>query len=197
MKLIGQIPSRYPPLDRNGELAEYIGVVLGDGNIGKFPRTERIIITANSNNQGFIDRYSIMTRRIFKKAPTVSKVKNKNCVRISLYQNKISSRLGIPCGNRANLKFELPRWIKRNKKNCVGFLRGLYEAEGSFCIHLPTSTYKLLFSNKNESLLSIVQEILADLGFTTNRSSYKVQVSRKDEVFKLKNLLHFRAYDTL
>ncbi len=40
----GQIKSVYKDLKRDGNLAELIGVVLGDGHIGIFPRTERLLI---------------------------------------------------------------------------------------------------------------------------------------------------------
>jgi hypothetical protein len=38
MKRLGKIRSNYPPLAQNGDLAELMGVVLGDGSIYKFPR---------------------------------------------------------------------------------------------------------------------------------------------------------------
>ena len=48
MKESGKIRSFYPPLPQNGDLAELIGVVLGDGHIGKFPRTESLVISSNA-----------------------------------------------------------------------------------------------------------------------------------------------------
>jgi len=41
MKSEGKIPSDYPEFEKNEMLAEYIGVILGDGNISEFPRTQR------------------------------------------------------------------------------------------------------------------------------------------------------------
>ncbi|KKW30096.1 MAG: hypothetical protein UY74_C0052G0008, partial [Candidatus Kaiserbacteria bacterium GW2011_GWC2_52_8b] len=38
----GRIRVHFPRLPQNGDLAELIGVVLGDGHIEKFPRTERL-----------------------------------------------------------------------------------------------------------------------------------------------------------
>ena len=59
MKKMGKIPSDYPSFKKNGDLAELIGVILGDGHIAKFPRTEALTIFSNSNNVGFIKRYSM------------------------------------------------------------------------------------------------------------------------------------------
>jgi len=197
MKTAGKIKSNYSDFKKDEYLAELMGVVLGDGNIGKFPRTERLVIASNSNNHGFINRYSNIIQRIFIKEPKQMKLKSSNCVRISLYEKFIGKRLGIPSGNRANINFKIPKWIIKENKFLIGFLRGLYEAEGSFCVHLPTSTFKMFFSNKNDSLLNSVYRGLKILGFNPHRSKYKIQLSKKDEVFAFKNLISFRNYNKL
>lgn len=194
MKETGVIPSSYPTLLKNEDFAELLGVILGDGHIAKYPRTDSLTIFSNSNNQGFIYRYAGFIEKIFDKKPSLLKVKNCNCIRIMIYQKNISKRLKLPTGARGNLKIKIPIWILRNRKFLIRYLRGLYEAEGSFCVHEPTCTYKMLFSNSNESLLNIVFDMLIKLGFHPHRSKCKIQVSRKKEVFKLKKLIKFREY---
>lgn len=191
----GFIKINHPPLRKSEYLAELIGVVLGDGHIGKFPRTESLTISSNSNNRGFIERYSKLVAKLFNKQPHISKVaKFKNCTRIRIYQKNISKRLGIPVGKRSNIKIEIPNWILKEKIFLIRCLRGLYEAEGSFCIHKPTYTYKFLFSNRNKSLLDSVYQALKILGFHPHRSPDKIQISKRKEVYKIKNLLQFREY---
>jgi hypothetical protein len=197
MKKIGKIKSDYTPFTKDNYLAELIGVVLGDGHIQIFPRTERLIIAANSRNVGFVKRYTYITRKVFKKEPRCMKAKNVDCIRISVYEKFISKRLGIPAGSRKNSKVKTPRWIWRDKNLLISYLRGLYEAEGSFCVHKPTSTYKLLFSNKNATLLHAVYRGLRVFGFHPNMSGYKVQLSAKKEVYKCKELIQFRKYNTV
>jgi len=181
-------------LKQNGDLAELIGVILGDGYIGKFPRTEILAIFSNLNNPGFIKRYTLLIKKVFGKDPTVSKRNDSKCVKISIYQKEISKRLGIPIGARKNQNIKIPSWILKNKKYLKRYLRGLYEAEGSICVHRPTYTYKFLFANRNESLLNNVYQALKILGFHPHRSKYKVQISRKEEVYKIKDLIKFRQY---
>ncbi len=191
----GIFKSNYPPFKQNGDLAELIGVVLGDGYIGKFPRTESLTISSNSNNEGFIERYSKLVARLFNKQSYISKVAEfKNCTRIRIYQKDISKRLGISAGKRSKIKIEIPEWILKEKIFLIRYLRGLYEAEGSFCIHRPTYTYKFLFSNRNRSLLDDVYQALKILGFHPHKSSDKIQISKREEVYKIKNLLQFREY---
>ncbi len=185
---------RYADLPRNGDLAEYIGVVLGDGNIEACPRTERLIIVGNSNNPEFIRRYTRLTHILFGNEPTVTKLKDVNALRISLYQKYISQRLGIASGNRKDVPYTLPDWINENESFSIRFLRGLFEAEGSLNIHLPTCTYNFSFSNKNQSLLNIVEDILRRLEFHPEVRNNAIRIRRKAEVEKLRKLIAFREY---
>jgi len=194
MKRLGKIKAVYQPLRKNGELAELIGVVLGDGNIYAFPRTECLRIVGNSKNIGFIERYSHLVEKVFKKKPHVSKRKASNATDIVIYENQISRRLGIPAGARAKLTVQVPTWIRKNRSFIIRYLRGLYEAEGSICFHEKTYTHKLLFANRNESMLNNVFQLVRNLGFHPHRSQYQIQISRKEEVQNLKNLLRFRLY---
>jgi len=192
---LGIVRADYPSFKKSGSLAELIGAILGDGHIEKFPRTESLTIACNSNNPGFINRYADLVKKFFNKKPYIKKIsKEKNCIRIRIYQKNISKRLGIATGNRGKSVIHIPNWIIKNKNFLKRYLRGLYEAEGSFCVHKPTCTYKFLFSNRNQSLLDNVYRALKILGFHPHVSQYKVQVSRREEVYKIKNLLKFRQY---
>ena len=197
MRIAGKFGLPTQALHRSGDLAEFIGVVLGDGNISAFPRTERLLIACDLHKPGFVARYTDLTRKLFSKEPTVTKMKDINCIRISLYQKGIAKRLGLPTGNRAHLVYQLPQWIVKSRPFRIRFLRGLYEAEGSYSIHKPTYTYKLLFSNKNKSLLDIVYDGILFLGFHPHRSSDKIQLSRREEIEQCLSLLKFRNYGSV
>lgn len=195
MKALGKIRSAYPAFVKGGDLAELIGVVLGDGHIRKFPRTEELSVFSNSNNPGFITRYARLIECIFDKKPALTK-HHGNCTRIRLYQKEVQSRLGIPYSPRGKLQITVPRWILKKEKYIVRYLRGLYEAEGSHCVHVPTGTYKLFFSNRNQTMLNNVFRLLKKLGFHphTSLNNHCIQLSRKQEVYKALELLQFRQY---
>lgn len=190
----GLIRSEWPAFKKDGDLAEFIGVLLGDGNITKFPRTECLTLASNSNAKEFINRYATFFKKFFGKNPYIEPKRTHNCTRVRVYQKYISKRLGVPTGNRGKVLNRVPSWILQNRKFLIRYLRGLYEAEGSFCIHKPTSTYKLLFSNRNPSLLDIVYSSLQRIGFHPHRSRYQIQLSRREEVYRCKGLLKFREY---
>lgn len=194
MKKEGVIKDTYPPFKKNGNLAELLGVILGDGNICKFPRTEALRIVGNAAHQGFIDRYARIIEIVFEKKPHVAKRSDSNAANITIYEKNISKRLGIPAGSKKDLHFILPKWILKNKDYICRYLRGLYESDGSYSVHESTYTYKFIFTNKNQFLLEIVFSLLEQLGFHPHVSKYKVQISKREEVQKVKNLLQFRNY---
>ena len=69
MKAEGKIKSEYLPLKKDGDLAELMGVVLGDGHIWRYERTEELSIFSNANNPGFIKRYARLLEKVFDKKP--------------------------------------------------------------------------------------------------------------------------------
>ena len=194
MKASGKIKSIYLSLEKNGDLAELIGVALGDGHICIYPRTEELRLISNSNNQGFIQRYAGLMKKIFKKKPYIIKSRFTNSTKIGFYEKFISERIGVPSGARKYLKIDVPKWILKNEEYIVRYLRGLYEAEGSFCVHKPTYTHKLFFSNRNRSMLNNVYNLMKILGFYPHRSINQIQVSKKEEVYRAMKVLRFRDY---
>lgn len=193
MRTLGKIPNVSIVFSPSKDLAEYIGVVLGDGNISKFPRTERLIIVSNSNNQYFIRRYSFITEKLFNKKPTISKINGHNAIRISIYQNNISYRLGIPTGNRNGIYIKTPKWIWKEKAYITNLLKGLFEAEGSLSIHLPTCTYNFQFKNNNSHLLNAVEKGLIILGYTPEVRKNAIRLRKKKEVESFRQLIDFRG----
>lgn len=194
MKIEGKIKSKYLPFKKDGNLAELIGVVLGDGHICRYPRTEEVRITSNSNNQGFILRYAKILEIVFGKKASIIKSSTSNATKITIYEKNISKRLGIPTGAKKDIDTKVPSWILNKKNYIVRYLRGLYEAEGCSCVHLPTYTHKFLFSNKNNSMLKNVYNLMRKLGFHPHVSKYQIQISRKDEVCEAIEVIGFRKY---
>ena len=187
----GVLKTDFSLLNKDEALAELIGVILGDGNISEFPRCERLIISSNSSNEYFIQRYASIVEGVFGKKPSICKT-NTNCIRISLYQKKISERLLIPMGARGKLDNLIPSWVKEEKNFKIACLKGLFEAEGSLSIHLPTYTYNFSFSNLNKDLLNFVKISLEELGFHPEERSNAIRLRRRKEVEEFENLIKFR-----
>lgn len=191
----GLIPASYPPFEKDKNLAFLTGLILGDGHIAKFPRTERLTIALGTVKPGLVDFASVVVEKIFNKKPHIYIPIKENVAKVSIYQKKISKRLKIPSGNRRYSKVGIPLWIWRSEKYLIACLRGLYEAEGSLSIHLPTYTYNFSFSNTNKKLLKDVERALKRIGLHPEIRSNAIRLRRKNEVKYFKNLINFRAYN--
>lgn len=194
-KRSGQIPASYPAFLKNERLATLIGLMWGDGNIYKFPRTERLTIALGTDKPELIYYAVLLLEEVFKKKSSIYKPKNSNVVKITIYQKNISKRLKIPSGNRRHAKEGIPPWIWRSKKYLIACLKGLFEADGSLSIHLPTYTYNLSFSNSNERLLKDVQEALVKLKLNPEVRYNAIRLRRKNEVKYFEKLINFRKYN--
>ena len=194
-KKLGKIPSSYPPFKRNEHLACLIGLVLGDGHIDKFPRTEKLTISLGTDKPDLIDFGIMLIKKVFNKEPSINRPINVNVVRISIYQKLISKRLGVPSENRRWSKKGIPQWTKRKKGYLLACLKGLYDAEGSLCIHLPTCTYNFAFSNSNPKLLEDVKLSLVRLGLHPEIRPLAIRLRRRNEVEYFSDLIKFRKYD--
>lgn len=192
---LGIIPKEYSPFKKDENLACLIGLALGDGHICKFARTESLAITLGTDKPGLIKLTAFLVEKVIGKKPNIEKKKGINAVRVVLYQKYIAKRLGIPCGNRGKIRINVPYWIRKSREFSLAFLRGLYEAEASLSIHLPTYTYNFSFSNTNPYLLKIVENYLRSLNLHPEVRLKNVRLRRKEEVKYFKDLINFRNYN--
>lgn len=165
----GRIPRIHPALAQSKQVAFLIGMMLGDGHIQRFPRSERLRIVLGTDKPLLWQYVAKVVQDVFAKEAWVRKQRRAACVEISLYQTKLSERLGIPVGDRRNCVVRLPERIRSDRRHLATCLKGLFEAEGSYSVHEPTYTHNLSFSNKNASLLDEVEWALTSLGFHPER----------------------------
>lgn len=193
----GLIPSFYQEYKKDVNLAFITGLILGDGNLYKFPRTECLRIVLGTDKPLLIEYTQDIVYKVFNKEPSVRKRKNSECADVVIYQKHLGERLDIPIGARGKLPIKLPKWVWRNKEFLIACLKGLFEAEGSFSIHLATYTYNLSFSNCNISLLDEVEKALYLLGFHPERRYNAVRLRKKVETFNFVELIQFRKYNSI
>ena len=154
------------------ELAEYVGIVLGDGGINK----GQCAITLNSEaDRSYVDFVSDLGQKLFTEKPKL--LKRKDSKAIVLYYNGVSmvkflTKIGLKIGNKVKHQVDVPDWIKNNKKYKVVCLRGLMDTDGGVFLHkykVNGKEYiykKICFTNRSLPLLFYVKNTLEELGFT-------------------------------
>ena len=190
-------PLEYRKLAKNGNLAELIGMVLGDGNLYKHPRTENLRITCNSKEASYIKHVGDLVSTVFFKHPSVRKRNDENAVSVDLYQGKISERLGLSCGNKIKNNAGIPSWVYLKRRYIIRCLKGLFETDG--CLHEDKGNYTrcIEFKNNCSRLREDVHRGLIMLGFSPQCGSNYVRLARKKEVYSFRDLIGFRNYAAL
>lgn len=184
-------PVRKPGYSKN--LAEFVGIVLGDGCISQ----RQITISLHRQDDKEYSAY------------IVSLIKNLFGVPVGIYHSKkdlvadftISrselvrycvKKLGLHQGNKVRQQVDIPKWIKRNKKYLVACIRGLIDTDGSLYSHRyqvkgKLYTYKKLsFSNSSRPLLVSVFHALKILGMNPHETSdgKNVRLENKHDIHR-------------
>lgn len=174
------LPSKY-----SSELAELIGILLGDGSVEKY--YTRIYLNLIADN-GYEVRIIKIIKKIFPKISIcVMKRPKRGTREIQISSKEISDylfKIGFNSKTRT-----VPSWIQKNDKFSRGTVRGLFDTEGSMGIKYFKSKkgmciYKqLTFTNRNQNLLSFVEKSLSRFHFSPTKNSKKnIYLSNKKDI---------------
>lgn len=173
-------------------LAEYVGILLGDGGI----TSNQVRVTLNGEADKDYVKFMVgLEFRLFKEKPRVLQRKNSKAVEI--YFNGVNlvkylTSIGLKIGNKVKQQVGVPNWVKASKNYKIACLRGLMDTDGGVFLHkykVNGKTYiykKICFSNRSLPLLYFVAQSLKELGLTpkmvTKIENKKVWLYNKDEV---------------
>lgn len=175
MRARGIIPTEKPfhaPNEYSVELAELVGILLGDGHIGQSQWSISLNAVADAQYALFVLR---LINKLFSFTPSMlHRVKTHTLVIYSGGKRNITyfQQLGLKIGNKVTQQVGVPVWIKQNASYSAACLRGLNDTDGGIFKHTyvvgkKRYTYvKLSFSNRSMPLLQFVFTTLKAAGFT-------------------------------
>lgn len=197
LRKIIKIPQQSP------ELAEFIGIFLGDGGVSN---ASQITITFNkSNDRGYARKVKKIIENLFDIKPLIYKLsssKSKNVIRLvasSANMVDFFEKNGIKKGNKVRNQVDVPSWIKKNLEFSKSCLRGLVDTDGGVYYHRHISNgckslnIGLCFTNKSIPLLNFVKKTLGRLNFSPKTSSggYNIFLYRESEVLRYEKEIGF------
>lgn len=150
------------------KLAEFIGIIIGDGGITKYQIKITLNRTSDKQYADFVQKlifvlFKLDASQVFRESVVNVQVSRKNLVNFCL-------KLGLKKGNKIKQRVDIPDWIKINQKYALACVRGLVDTDGCFYLHKYKSkgkqySYKKIsFSSHSEPLIKSVKEILEDVG---------------------------------
>jgi len=182
------------------ELAEFIGILAGDGHISFNIDKYRVNISGNSiSDYKYLTNYTNkLIYHLFNLNIRIHKRKNKNAIAIILSSKGVVSFMKEIGYYKHIVDIKIPDWIKDNQTYAPPFLRGLIDTDGCVfvsdkkgaphypCIELTTVCF---------DLANVTRNFLKKLGFNvvkirsykyshSNNYSYKVSLYGYDNLTK-------------
>ena len=164
------------------ELAEFVGIVLGDGGISK----NQIKITFNAKDIEYLNFTGELISKLF--GVPFGVCKRKNCLALDIVISRVAlveflvNEVGLSMGNKVQQQVDIPRWIKEKDNYLIACVRGLIDTDGSIFKHsyrVNNKIYhykKLAFSNQSKPLIIAVHQFLKNFGFSPRITSDKKDV---------------------
>ncbi|MAE43172.1 hypothetical protein CMO93_05350 [Candidatus Woesearchaeota archaeon] len=172
---------------KSKELAELVGIILGDGNInyikkGKKIGTYMVRISGDKRYEyDYLTKYvSSLFMRLFSIGTKISKRKG-NDLSIIVHSKKLVKffiSLGLKSGNKITNQVTIPKWIFKKEEYLKSCIRGLIDTDG--CIytlkpHYP-NYYQLSFKNHNIKLLKDLRKAFLKLNYPISNISKNKQI---------------------
>jgi hypothetical protein len=190
--------------DRSSEeLAEFYGILLGDGCL--FSDLKGLSITADKilEYDYFTKYLNNLLYHLFGLHPKFYFDRNTRTIRCVLYSKnavKYLSELGFPIGFKKNLI--IPKFIYKNKKNLLRCLRGLMDTDGSLSAH-PHSKIMIHLSITSDSLRKDVAQALIDFEIKPGLFNKGIMLYGKNAIkfcdivgfSNLKNILKYKNFN--
>jgi len=130
--LIGKNKKEIKTPQLNEELAEFIGICLGDGTLTKY----FLRLSLNYKNEKPYSLYiTDLCKKLFGVLPSHSKEKNKNTLNLKLFSVNVCKflheKFGLPYGDKIKNEARIPFQILKNEKLFFSCIRGLVDTDGT------------------------------------------------------------------
>ena len=176
---------------KDRELAELIGILLGDGHIHSSEDEDRsgnyVSVTLNEKEEKLLNK----TRSHFEKFLRTAHVydsKNARSKQVRSYgiENvKFVEHHGLQSGNKIVNQVGVPNWIFEKRKYIIALLRGLVDTDGSIYRRTHDNYVVIQFSNRSQKLLKDFGKLCSLINISCSKSGkYNIQIASQDEVIK-------------
>ena len=178
------------------ELAEFMGILFGDGNsykrvIGKKIRAYQVRIAGHATHDlEYLSSFVLpLAQRLFGVSGSFYFQKDRRGVQLRFDRKKLQEALdqfGFPPGNKLKNSLHIPAWIKENESYMVPFLRGLIDTDGSLhrMSNQDPNLLRINFTNYDVHLLGEIRALFVSLRFHPSKIILNKQffLSRKADL---------------
>lgn len=197
-------PERYPKVVKRKEieiptysnlLAEFVGILLGDGGITNHQVTVSLNYTEDAE---YILYINFLFKKLFSVVPVrMDNIKQNYTSIVASSTNLVEflEKIGLHRGNKVKQQVDIPKWVFKNKEWMKFCLRGLIDTDGNIArknYHASTLAMQISFKNYSEPLLKSARRIFFKLGYNPSVTSHnQIYITRFKEVLRYINEIGF------
>lgn len=190
------VRKEFAPLAYSDDLAELVGILLGDGSLTDY----QVRITLGSfADEEYAKFVSALASRVLGEKPSWVKREKKHIIDLAVSGVALVEsleRIGLKRGNKTKNQVEIPEWIFDKKSYQVACIRGLFDTDGGLYLHKhPAFPEKKIylgwcFSNHSKPVYDGFYRILS---LTCGLESYKVS-GTKLYMYRLENIKRYMKF---
>lgn len=183
------VPNTFRNPIKSKKLAEFVGVVLGDGCLTR----DQCQISLNSIDDRRYSQYlQVLIANLFDYTPSIILQKKQSLIRVIVsgvnFVNQMNT-LGLKIGNKTKQEVDMPNWIKDNKNFYLSCMKGLFDTDGGTFIHRHWSGghyyrhFGLTFTSASQPLLNSYSHGLTHIGVKHRKRTAHIYI---DNMFFVK-----------
>ena len=168
-----KIPNKY-----SEDLAEFFGIMLGDGHISHF----QIVVSLGNKEEKYAEHVRLLIKKIFKVSAKIS-IRNTGYRDVYIGSVDLTSWLfkkGL-VSNKVKSQVDIPSWIFSKDKYMKSFLRGFFDTDGS--VYKLKYGIQISFCNRSLPILKSLQLMLKRLRYNPSSISlYNLYLTRRKDI---------------
>ncbi|MFX1400454.1 MAG: LAGLIDADG family homing endonuclease, partial [Promethearchaeota archaeon] len=203
--------------EKNKEFAEMVGIILGDGNLYTNENQHKHYLRIYFNRVEEKEYNSYVNQQIeniFKITPRIEDRK-KSAGTALIVENKAIVRglieTGLQAGDKVENQVGVPKWVKMNKQNKIGCIRGLFDTDGSIYMRNNQNAIGINFKSGSHPLVKDFKEMCESLDIKTQKipkpkiyinpdteeefKAYQVTIEDKSQITKFINIIQPKKWE--
>lgn len=190
---------RIPQKDEN--LAEFVGIMLGDGGIAPY----HVTVTLSNQEIDYIFYVKKLVNKLFGVSPKIYKRKKAEAVDLVTQRKQLVNfcqQIGLVLGNKVRQQVDMPSWIKESETFSKACIRGLVDTDGCFFFHKYIvggkiySYLKIAFTSASKPLILSFTKSLIVLGFDVRISKNGKDVRIEDQRYVSKYIQEIGSHNS-
>lgn len=174
------------PLPPSDQLAYLIGVICGDGNLYRGPRTVQLSISCDANYPDLISVYCDLIFYLLGRDAGISWRNDGTYAEVRVASLGLPQILGLPTGAKSQ-NYPIPQWIWQQDNYLRFWVRGLIETDGNIYHEYRNGGWcsRCLFCAKNAAILEGFLRATHRLGYPFRQVGHDARLTRTALVKKL------------